>query len=84
MMYIKIWENLWSQHGLRNAWTLKKNENLQCGEERQYSARWRDISVSVKCDTIFRLLFSKITTIFSAVTYWRYGGKYYTDFVGMV
>jgi len=53
-----------------------------------YSHMTRDVSVFVKCVTIFKF-FLEITTISyfwlsqgSAATYWRYGWKYYMGFAG--
>jgi len=76
----------WRCNG-RVAWASRTSKTCHhC--EWQYSAIWREVSVFVKCDTTFRLLFCKLPQIRtsnvrkSAATFWRYGGKYYMGFVG--
>jgi len=51
-----------------------------------FSHMTKDVSVSIKCETIFRLFFGnyhkfKLLSQGSAVTHRRYGGKYYIGFV---
>jgi len=42
MMYIKIWENLWSQHVLRNAWIWKGTKMAEESVQRRLTKRGRE------------------------------------------